>query len=159
LGVDIFRERQLKNMKLTDFALGSKKVIHALELIYRRLFGKRLWVERMDDEGSADDCWSTGVYIPEDLSEQFEGWYGFEGKKQAGQPIPRSGCAVVYFYCHDSPKKESDLKTRLKKKGFKTEKVDSWDKATLRNVVVRNYEGEKELSWFESVYKAVGAIK
>ncbi len=158
IGIEIFRERQLKNMNLTSLAMGSKKVTQALDSIYKNLFNKKLVIQRIDDEGGADDCWNTGVHIPQNLSADFEGWFGFEGIKQANQTVPESNCAVVYFYCHASQDKENRLIKLLKDKGFKTENVDSWDKATICNVVVRNYVGN-DLSWFESVYRAVGAIK
>ncbi len=121
LGIEIFRERQLKSMKLTNFAMSSLKVIQILNAVYQNLGYGKLKIENIDDEGKMDEDWWTGVTIKNSTSAEFEGWFGFQGKKQTGKIIPEESGAAVWFYCHDSKTKKDCFQKLLNEKGFKTE--------------------------------------
>jgi hypothetical protein len=147
--ITVFRERQLRNMKLENSAFQAKMVIQVLQAVYRKLEHEQLKINDIVDHDPDQESWQTGVNVWNKERTTLKSWFGYLGKKQS----PQSGHCEIWFYDH-----LKEIRQQLQKRGIEFgDEKDGESNVVRVKCPLKSQTGN--LEWFESVYKAVGAIE
>lgn len=153
-GITVFRERQLRNpnMKLENSAFQALKVIQILQAVYCSLGYRQLRISDIDDSDPDEETWQTGVYVWNEERDELKSWFGYLGNKKNFE----SGRCEIHFY--DASYNLEEIGQKLQKHGIEFSNEKDGENYTVFVKCPTTIQ-KSNLDWFESVYKAVGAIK